>query len=66
MLSPEEATTLVLACCGLHNFIIAENDPGNLYISPGLVDEEDSDTGALIPGTTLFYLFRIASFCVGI
>ena len=50
-LAPEKATTLVLAAITLHNFLRIDSTAGKIYIPPGLIDEEDTSTGTVIPGT---------------
>ena len=40
-LVPEKVETITMACCALHNFLRSRTD---VYIPPGSVDKEDSDS----------------------
>jgi 3-isopropylmalate dehydratase small subunit len=41
----------VKACCAIHNWL-RKTDP-KVYLMPGSVDEENIDTGEIIPGRWL-------------
>lgn len=47
-LSAERTTSLTLACCALHNFLLTNSTAS--YAPPTLIDHSDSSGGTLIPG----------------
>lgn len=49
LLTPDKATTVVLACVYLHNFLRKSKLSSNVYTPPGSFDEDDA--GVIIPGT---------------
>ena len=46
-LIPEKVETLTMACCTLHNFLRSST---HVYMPPGSVDREDSETHIVEPG----------------
>lgn len=50
-LGPEKATLITLACCYLHNFLIATNQ--NIYCSKTLLIEENTETGEIQNGSDI-------------
>lgn len=48
-LSPEKVDKIVLACCSLHNWL--RRTSSATYLTPGLVDNENLETGEILPGT---------------
>lgn len=47
----ENTKKVVLACAYLHNFLRRSSQSLNLYSPPGVFDNEDIDTGRIIPGS---------------
>lgn len=47
----ENTKKVVLACVYLHNFLRRSSQSLNLYSPPGVFDNEDIDTGRIIPGS---------------
>lgn len=50
LLQEDKATSVVLACVYLHNFLRRNSDAQSIYTPPGSFDSFDADTGDLIPG----------------
>lgn len=49
-LEPDKVTTIVLACCSLHNYLREQTISRSVYMPPGSVDGEDPDTHTLRQG----------------
>ena len=49
-LNPEKVENVVAACVCLHNFLRSRDSTKSIYTPPGSVDEEEMDTGRIIPG----------------
>ena len=49
-LEPEKVENAVLACCALHNFLRTKKTTNPDYMGPGMVDEEDTQTGTVSHG----------------
>ena len=47
-LSPDNATTVTLACLALHNFLLSKKD--GVFAPPTLVDREDAVSHETVPG----------------
>ena len=48
-LSPEKASSVTLACCYLHNFLIRET--GHVYCSKRVMTHENEETGEVVQGS---------------
>lgn len=49
-LHPEKVTSIVLAICTLHNFLLSTNEARSHYVNQGSVDHEDPTTHIVTPG----------------
>lgn len=50
-LNPHKTTKIVLAAASLHNWLRSESASRDMYIPPGLTDEDDTTNGTVIPGS---------------
>lgn len=50
LLEPEHADKVVLACVHLHNFLRRNESSSLSYTPQGTFDNEDINTGTIIPG----------------
>ena len=46
-----EKKKVVMVCAYLHNFLRRSTQKENLYSPPGFFDNEDADTGIIVPGS---------------